>query len=65
MPRSMLLFKEAFRLNGIEVLPYPCGYRTYKKHVVVENREWIPNMQSFELGVDAWTEYIALLELEI
>lgn len=64
MLRSMQLFKEAFRKNGIEVVPYPCGHRTSKEHELVENREWIPNIFSFELGVEAWTEYLGMLELK-
>lgn len=63
MPRSILLFKDAFRNNGIEIVPYPCGYRTGKKHAIVKNREWIPNVYSFVLGVDAWTEYLGILEV--
>lgn len=65
MPRSMLLFKEAFRQNGVEVVPYPCRYRTSKKHVVVDNKEWIPNNYSLELSSDAWTEYLGILELKM
>lgn len=64
MPRSMQLFKDAFRQNGIEIVPYPCGYRTYKKHVFEEKREWVPNMLNFEMGVDAWIEYLGILEID-
>lgn len=65
MPRSMQLFKESFRQNGIEIAPYPCGYRTSRKHFVDENREWVPNMLSFELGVTAWTELLGIFEIKL
>lgn len=62
MPRSMLLFKEVFRKNGIDVVPYPCGYTVPRIHRVIERFEWIPNMASLWIGFNAWTEYLGFLQ---
>lgn len=64
MPRSMMNFYEPFKNNGIEVVPYPCGYTVPKEHkVYVPDREWLPNPYSLEQSAVAWHEYLGMFEL--
>lgn len=63
MPRSMLLFAKPFKNYGIDIIPYPCDYRTGRKHVVSKEKEWLPNMHSFWRGYEVWTEYLGMLEI--
>lgn len=61
MPRSMLIFEEPFRNAGIEVLPYACAYNVPRKHVVIEEEEWLPNSHSLRWSATAWHEYLGMM----
>lgn len=65
MPRSMMNFEKSYKEKGIEVLPYPCGYYTYKEYSPNPELEWIPDIRNLEMSTLAWHEYLGMLKLWI
>lgn len=64
MPRSMMNFEIAYKSNGVEVMAWPVGYYTGKKHMVKE-LEWVPDIDNLKLNTRVWHECIGMLELYI
>lgn len=64
MPRSMMNFKNLYNKNGIEILPYPCGYTVSKEHNY-SKPQWLPKMSNLWYSTKALDEYLGMLELMI
>ena len=63
MPRSMMIMEKPFKEQGIEVVPYPCGYLTPKVYRPDRERQWLPDARNLELTAIAWHEYLGMLAL--
>ncbi len=50
MPRSMMNFSKPFKEQGIEVVPYSCGYFTPKEYKSRPKLEWIPDIRNLRLS---------------
>lgn len=64
MERSMVNFRRSFEPNGIEVIPYPCGYYT-DPEFTMEWFEYFPCLHGFALSWVFFHECLGILAIYI
>lgn len=64
MPRSMLNFERFYKIQGIELVPYPCDFMTSPNYVT-SVFSWLPQFNGLEMSCIALHEYLGILALKL
>ena len=64
MPRSMLNFERFYKIQGIELVPYPCDFMTNPNYVT-SVFSWLPQFNGLEMSCIALHEYLGIIALKL